>query len=249
MSLEPRMPSLRLLLVRLAPALATSLLTATALPFDRLDDGVRLHLEASGAGARHLTVRVLSDDVVQVLASAEPGAEPAGLVLDERRSLAKAIFRVEETGDVLQIVTAHLRIRIARATGRVTFADAHGAALLAEGPRRIVPTVAPNETKAYQVQQGFQWASDEALYGLEQHQGGVFDRRGHYVELAQHNRRAVCRSSCRRRATACCGTTPPIRSSATPPTRRTCGRTSATASTTTSSMVRRPMRSSGGIAR
>jgi alpha-D-xyloside xylohydrolase len=179
------------LVIRPALIVAASLLAVTARPYERRGDGVRLRLEDSGGGdATYLRIRVHSADVVQVVATRKAGSEPVSLIHDEAGSPPTTGFRTEETGEVLRVSSGDLRVEITKRTGRVAFVGPDGSVLLREGKRRIVPAVVSGE-KAYHVQQGFEWASDEALYGLGQHQEGVYDWRGHYVELVQYNRRAV----------------------------------------------------------
>jgi len=75
------------------------------------------------------------------------------------------------------------------ATGAVSFFSKDGRPVLTEpkegGKVFDVPSVF--ETKTWQVQQSFLSSSDEALYGLGQHQEGIFDLRGVPIRLSQAN--------------------------------------------------------------
>src|SRR5205807_10225839 len=74
-------------------------------------------------------------------------------------------------------------------SGAVSFLSKHGETVLAEpkdgGKAFNVPSVF--ETKTWDVQQTFLSPSDEALYGLGQHQEGIFDVRGVPIRLHQAN--------------------------------------------------------------
>ena len=88
-----------------------------------------------------------------------------------------------------QLSTAAITISVNAATGAVSFFSKDGKAVLAEpaegGKTFDVPSVA--EMKTWQVQQSFLSPSDEAQYGLGQHQDGIFNVRGVPIRLHQAN--------------------------------------------------------------
>ena len=90
---------------------------------------------------------------------------------------------------VATVDTGSLKVRITLAWGTLEFQDEQGHTLLQEfqdAPRRYVPTVVNGE-QLYSVKEQFYPAVQEALYGLGQHQNGVFNYRGASMELAQAN--------------------------------------------------------------
>lgn len=85
--------------------------------------------------------------------------------------------------------TGALKIRITLAWGNLEFQDEQGHTLLQEfqdAPRRYSKTVVNGED-LYDVEDQFYPQVREALYGLGQHQNGVFNYRGTVLELAQAN--------------------------------------------------------------
>jgi alpha-D-xyloside xylohydrolase len=85
--------------------------------------------------------------------------------------------------------TGALKVRISLVNGHLTFADETDKRLLEEfsdAPRRYKPVLANGE-ELLQVSDRFYPEVREALYGLGQHQNGVFNYRGSVVELAQAN--------------------------------------------------------------
>ena len=87
------------------------------------------------------------------------------------------------------VATAALRVRLSLEDGRLTFQDAAGNTLQTESdrePRRYEPTQANGEN-LYRVSERFFIDAHQGLYGLGQHQNGVFNYRGTVVELAQAN--------------------------------------------------------------
>lgn len=90
---------------------------------------------------------------------------------------------------VATVDTGALKIRITTAWGNLEFQDEHGNRLLQEfqdSSRRYVKTEVNGE-QLYNVKDQFYPAVQEALYGLGQHQNGVFNYRGTTLELAQAN--------------------------------------------------------------
>jgi len=90
---------------------------------------------------------------------------------------------------VATVDTGALKVNITLAWGNLEFQDEHGNRLLQEfqdAPRRYVP-IAVNGQQLYSVKDQFYPAVREALYGLGQHQNGVFNYRGTIIELGQAN--------------------------------------------------------------
>jgi alpha-D-xyloside xylohydrolase len=90
---------------------------------------------------------------------------------------------------VATVDTGILKVRITLAWGNLEFEDEQGHRLLQEfedAPRRYVKTVVNGEA-LYNVKDQFYPAVQEALYGLGQHQSGVFNYRGTSIELGQAN--------------------------------------------------------------
>ena len=89
----------------------------------------------------------------------------------------------------VQLSTAAITVSVDTATGAVSFLSSDGKVVLAEpkqgGKAFDVPSVF--ETKTWQVQQTFLSPPDEALYGLGQHQEGIFNVRGVPIRLHQAN--------------------------------------------------------------
>src|SRR6266567_2949875 len=88
-----------------------------------------------------------------------------------------------------RLSTPALAVAIDTATGAIKFLSPDGNVVLAEptqgGKTFDVPSVF--EAKTWQVQQTFLSPSDETLYGLGQHQEGIFNVRGVPIRLHQAN--------------------------------------------------------------
>ena len=89
----------------------------------------------------------------------------------------------------MTLSTARMSVRVDRATGRLTFADALGRMFLQEtatGGKKMVP-VTPNGEATFNVEQSFESPADEQLYGMSQSQDGIWNWRGMPIELRQQN--------------------------------------------------------------
>jgi alpha-D-xyloside xylohydrolase len=102
---------------------------------------------------------------------------------------ASTTERQPRTNREATLDTGKLQVRISLDFGNLQFQDEKGQKLLQEfqdRPRTYLP-VTRNGESMYKVEDRFYPAVQEALYGLGQHQNGVFNYRGTVVELAQAN--------------------------------------------------------------
>ena len=144
-----------------------------------------------GSSAKALRVLVVSENIVRVTAS--PTAtfnEPKSLMVVAEPK-ASTEFQVEELEKLVRVKTANIRADIALPEGTVTFYNREGEEILVEENRgRFSPVTADPITPdpdAYAIQQTFNQGSDEALYGLGQHQHGHVNLAGQDVEMTTHN--------------------------------------------------------------
>ncbi len=96
---------------------------------------------------------------------------------------------IQRSTSAVTVSTPQLKVIIALDNATLVFKDANGKTLLEEDkrqPRRYVPDEINGE-KVYHVSDRFLPDAAEGLYGLGQHQNGVFNYRGTVVELAQAN--------------------------------------------------------------
>jgi alpha-D-xyloside xylohydrolase len=168
--------SFMLLLVAVAADAAPASLQRTA-------DGVLVRV-----GDNFLKLEVCAADVVRV-------AYAKDQVFFARKSLAAqpkrcdgARFDLTQDASTATLATSRLRARVDLATGRVSFLDAAGAAVLdeKEGGRTMMPAVVQGEHTQH-VRQEWMPNGDEALYGLGENQLGLLDIKGYDLDLWQHN--------------------------------------------------------------
>ncbi len=159
--------------------------------YERMENGISLlPLNSNETGVKKLIIQVLSDDIIQIVRTpAESDPVPTSLVTDGFKP-SEIRFTVGEQGPEIRFNAGKLTVLVDSRSGRIVILDAKNEIVFREGSGRIVPAVVSGE-KVSHIRQAFQWLEGEALYGLGQHQEGIFNWRGHYVEMFQYNMRAV----------------------------------------------------------
>ena len=151
---------------------------AAVVGVQKKSDGVILTMQ-SGT----LRLQVWSDRIIRVTYT--PGTQlPTTKSLSVIGKPAQTMWSLPQTSDVDVLKTESLQVRVDRNTGAVGFYDSNSHPILQEeADGREVP-LTPGGTG---VQQLFILAPDEGIYGLGQHQGGVWNYRGTTVHLQQQN--------------------------------------------------------------
>jgi alpha-D-xyloside xylohydrolase len=136
-----------------------------------------------------LRVTVCSDDVIHIVAtpsgSEDSSANPPWIA----KPCEPKEFSFEEDEKGVTVKTAQITIHVFRANGNLSIEDNRGEVLLRE--RRLEPREYEARTGiatgTSRVIDRFRPAEAEAIYGLGQHQNGIFNYRGATVLLAQEN--------------------------------------------------------------
>jgi len=142
-------------------------------------------------GTETLDIAVCDGSVIHLLArpNATTHTAPRPWMLDATQSCAGAPFEFTQDAKSAVIKTDKLEVSFNLARGNISFRTMNGDALLREGdsvPRTYEPMQINGES-TYRVTDRFSPTPTEALYGLGQHQNGMFNYRGATVELGQNN--------------------------------------------------------------
>jgi alpha-D-xyloside xylohydrolase len=143
------------------------------------------------AGKEVLTITACTDSVIHVVATPDPSftTPPRPWMLEAQQSCPGAPFTFTHDAKAGSMKTAQLEVTMNLEHGSLSFRTASGESLLNEGsslPRTYEP-VELNGEQTYRVTDRFSPSITEALYGLGQHQSGMFNYRGATVELGQNN--------------------------------------------------------------
>ncbi|HXX16681.1 MAG TPA: TIM-barrel domain-containing protein [Candidatus Eremiobacteraceae bacterium] len=143
-------------------------------------------------GNESLHISVCRAGVIHFVATPEPpdSVKPSQpWMLEPKESCPGAKFQLSETVDAVILSTDNLKVQLSLKWRNVQYSTAGGENLLRE--RNAVPrTYEPaelNGQKTFHVEDRFGLDVSEGLYGLGQHQSGMFNYRGATVELAQNN--------------------------------------------------------------
>jgi alpha-D-xyloside xylohydrolase len=137
-----------------------------------------------------LEVAVCGDALLHITSQpvdAPPVAETQPWMLTKNVSCPGAPFQFTQANGAATLTTSRLAITLSHRDGALTVKDLDGTILVHERPdlpRTYLPSLAPG---LYHIEDRFSPDATEALYGLGQHQNGMFNYRGSVVELGQNN--------------------------------------------------------------
>jgi alpha-D-xyloside xylohydrolase len=150
---------------------------------ERLPDGARLELEQG-----FLRFQVCSDSIVRVIYSLERDIQEHPDFLVIKKDWPKTDFQLAtDDAKLITLSTSQLRIQITRADSSIIFFDANGKKLTQENTRTLTPVTVNGEKTLHPERFTNMWDTQEAFYGLGQHQAGVWNYRGEDIELGQDN--------------------------------------------------------------
>jgi alpha-D-xyloside xylohydrolase len=128
----------------------------------------------------------IADDIIRLTYSpSDTFPDEQGYVIT-KTSWPKVEFKLEQKNTEAVLSTTALRIVVRREDGDITYFDSSGQ-LLDDANRWLTP-VTVNGEKTYHAEAFINmYGSPEAIYGLGQHQAGVWNYRGESVDLSQEN--------------------------------------------------------------
>ena len=144
-----------------------------------------------------LEVTVCSDSLVHVVArpvGTPASTDPRPWMLPTAQACPGAAFQFSQSDDLTTLSKAQMTVTLSARRGNLSFKMLDGKTLLRETdslPRTFIPAQSSGAqtqaTPLYQIEDRFSPDATEAIYGLGQHQSGLFNYRGSTVELGQDN--------------------------------------------------------------
>lgn len=137
-----------------------------------------------------LEVTVCGDALIHVVARpvetvASKSAQP--WMLSPEAACPGGTFEFSQGGDVITLSTSSLTVTLSSRDGNLSFKTLAGETLLREDSS-LPRTYEPGQSASlHQIKERFSPDATEAIYGLGQHQSGLFNYRGSTVELGQNN--------------------------------------------------------------
>jgi alpha-D-xyloside xylohydrolase len=165
-----------------APALAQWSPMNPVVSFEKQDRGLQLAMKIGT-----LKVEVCTDSIIWVRYSATSTipTEPDYVVI--KKEWPSTQWSSESNDEFVTLATSELKVTIARKDGGITYFDHDGKKLFNEASRKLTPTKVNGED-TYRPESFINiYGSPEGLYGLGQHQAGVWNYRGESVDISQDN--------------------------------------------------------------
>jgi alpha-D-xyloside xylohydrolase len=134
-----------------------------------------------------LKLQVCTDSMIRVLYWVTSSLPNKPDYVVEKTAWPANQWTLSSADDAVTLTTARLKVKIVRADGAIQYQDADGHRLVEEASRKLTP-VKVNGENTYRAESFVNlYGSREALYGLGQHQAGVWNYRGEAVDISQDN--------------------------------------------------------------
>ncbi len=138
-------------------------------------------------GSGTLKLQVCSDSVVHVLYSPTAAFPKRADLVVTKENWPVSKFTMQSSDDAVTLATSLLKLTVTRKDGAIAYAEASGGPLVQEASRRMTP-VKVNGEDTFRAESFINiYGSHEGLYGLGQHQAGVWNYRGESVDISQDN--------------------------------------------------------------
>jgi alpha-D-xyloside xylohydrolase len=147
--------------------------------------------QADGAvftmGTGTLKIQVCSDSIIRVLYSPTATFPQRTDYVVIKQNWPAAKWTMQSTDDAVILSTSLLKLKVTRKDGAIAYAEGDGTPLVQEASRRLTPEKVNGED-TYRAESFLSiYGSHEGLYGLGQHQAGVWNYRGESVDISQDN--------------------------------------------------------------
>jgi alpha-D-xyloside xylohydrolase len=181
---------LQLLLVSFLFSSVFNVLLAERPAYIQTRDGVIVFTDPAFTGTSHaVKLEVVADNIIRVIAAPGKDIIPAQSLVTVYTKRTDLTWKLVTSGDKLNLKTNALTATVHLKTGAVSFFDAKGKKIIYEKPTagRSFQSAVFDGQRYYNLAQTFQTTSDDAWYGLGQHQDGVLNYRGQQVNFFQNN--------------------------------------------------------------
>jgi alpha-D-xyloside xylohydrolase len=151
--------------------------------FEKLPNGLLIHMQ-SGA----LRLEVCTESMLHVTYAPQwpPPANRVELSI-VKKEWSAVPWSAQSDAKSITLSTAQLKVAVNRQDSVFSYFDSTGKSLLSEGPKKMTAATVNGEQTFHALDVFKVYGSDEAFYGLGQHQAGLFNYRGEAVDLSQEN--------------------------------------------------------------
>lgn len=179
-----------LLLLGVTCASCFNVLLAGSPPYIETKDGIIVFTDPMYTGtSQAVKLEVVSDDIIRVIAAPRKEIAASQSLVTVYARQPGLSWKVFQSNGTIGLKTKKLTAIVNLKTGVVSFQDKTGKKILTEKPvngRNFQPVIFDGRGY-YNVTQTFQTTSDDAWYGLGQHQDGIMNYKGQQVTFFQNN--------------------------------------------------------------
>jgi alpha-D-xyloside xylohydrolase len=134
-----------------------------------------------------MRIDVCTDSIIHVLYSPTAAFPKRPDYVVTKTDWKAPEWKMQSTNTGTVLTTSRMKVIITREDGSITYTDLAGKKLVQEGPKSMTPATVNGE-QTYRAEDNIAiYGSEEAFYGLGQHQAGVFNYRGDSVDVSQDN--------------------------------------------------------------
>ena len=158
--------------------------------FQRNPDGILISLKQSTPEAvKTIRLQVINDDIIHVTASPSNSLPDEPSLIAAYTDTQKSGWIATQKGDTVIVKTVSTVAVVSLITGEIKFTDIKGNIILQEkrGGGKTFKPIEVDGHFGYTFRQVFESPSDEAFYGLGQHQSDEFNYKGKNEVLYQYN--------------------------------------------------------------
>jgi len=134
-----------------------------------------------------LRLRVCTESIVRVVYSLEADIPTRPDFIVTKTDWPQVDFALTSDPKFVVLRTTRVTVRVNRANSSLTFLDKTGKSLAQEDGRTLTPVDVNGEKTLRSERFVSMWGTQEAFYGLGQHQAGVWNYRGESVDISQDN--------------------------------------------------------------
>jgi alpha-D-xyloside xylohydrolase len=150
--------------------------------FQKQADGVMVTMKTG-----ILKVQVCNDSIIRVRYSATSSLPNPPDYVVTKTTWPASNWTMQSADDAVSLTTSRVTVKIARQDGGITYLDSDGKPLVNEASRKLTPAKINGED-TFRAESFINiYGSREGLYGLGQHQSGVWNYRGESVDISQDN--------------------------------------------------------------
>ena len=138
-------------------------------------------------GTGTLKVQVCSDSVIHVSYSPTATFPKRTDFVVTKDTWPATQWTMQSGDEAVTLATSLLKVTVTRKDGAISYSDTHGESLVQESSRSLTAAKVNGEDTYRAESMVSIYGSHEGIYGLGQHQAGVWNYRGESVDISQEN--------------------------------------------------------------